>query len=471
MSRPSDWSPLAGYDPVPGDPDQVRASARQYRDTAEAIRTAAARLREITDGTADARGQYIEAFRTQADGVADKVEKAYDRYDKTAEALEGYAPELERAQDTADRALQRAKDAEAEAQQWEASSPSWDGPIPGSPGAMGRDIDQDAWDDYRAERDRVQGRVDAARGEIEAQRRVMEQAVADRDDAADRARRSIEDIIEHDGLEDSWWENVKQGLAAVADIAGTIATWAGVLSLAVAWIPGIGQALAAVLGTVALIAGVVSLAANIVLAFSGDASWGDVAWGAVGVLSFGVGRAAGAAVKLGSRLGRLTAVGSRTAAGSTMRGIASGLRGSRVAGNARVTSVARWLSGRGTAIRGNGIGTAWDDTVGATRTFAHKGYTTAFRGQHGLRHSVDEVFQGLRNPSRMVHIQDGDLLQIARTQGWGDAATKAYLANYQGNLYEGAASWVANVNFAQSQFSTVDSVQSQFAPAPGAIGH
>jgi hypothetical protein len=37
MARPTDWSPLAGSDPVPGHPDDVAALGRRFQATAQVI--------------------------------------------------------------------------------------------------------------------------------------------------------------------------------------------------------------------------------------------------------------------------------------------------------------------------------------------------------------------------------------------------------------------------------------------------
>lgn len=48
-SRPVDWSPLAGSDPVPGDPDRVEQLGSHYQRVASAISDAATKLRRIAD--------------------------------------------------------------------------------------------------------------------------------------------------------------------------------------------------------------------------------------------------------------------------------------------------------------------------------------------------------------------------------------------------------------------------------------
>ena len=47
--RPRDWSPLAGSDPVPGDPEVVGAMARHYAATAREIAAQVTRLEHIAD--------------------------------------------------------------------------------------------------------------------------------------------------------------------------------------------------------------------------------------------------------------------------------------------------------------------------------------------------------------------------------------------------------------------------------------
>ncbi|MGP3971779.1 hypothetical protein [Streptomyces sp. 6N223] len=84
------------------------------------------------------------------------------------------------------------------------------------------------------------------------------------------------------------WDAFQDVMAIVGEIAGQIAMYAGIASLALCWVPVLGQALAAV----ATIATVVSLAANLV---NGD--WHGVLLDSIGLLTFGVGRVAGAAAR------------------------------------------------------------------------------------------------------------------------------------------------------------------------------
>jgi hypothetical protein len=122
---------------------------------------------------------------------------------------------------------------------------------------------------------------------VAAQRRVVEQAVTERDRAARTAIEAINSTTSNDGLNDGWWENWGAKLTEwVATIAEAIATIAGILALLVCWIPVIGPALAGALLIVAAVAAIVAALANIILAATGEKSWGEAILGVVfGVLA------------------------------------------------------------------------------------------------------------------------------------------------------------------------------------------
>ncbi|WP_129583389.1 hypothetical protein [Actinomyces mediterranea] len=113
-----------------------------------------------------------------------------------------------------------------------------------------------------------------AQGRLDAQRQIVDQAVADRDTAAQQAIDAIEAATGADGLHDSWWDN--WGAAAlgwIAKISEAVAAIAGILALLVCWIPVIGQALAGALLSIAALAGIIAAIANIILAATGEQSW------------------------------------------------------------------------------------------------------------------------------------------------------------------------------------------------------
>src|SRR5690606_27976072 len=143
------------------------------------------------------------------------------------------------------------------------------------------------------------------------QRGIVSQAKKDlieverrRDAAAKTAKDAIVAIHKSGGLKDGHWDNWGSKLTKIVQkIASTVALVAGVLALAVSWIPVVGQALAAVLGAIALVATVVSLVCNIVLLANGEGSWVDLGLDVLSLATFGLGRLVGAAGKgLGSAM-------------------------------------------------------------------------------------------------------------------------------------------------------------------------
>ncbi|MPZ96743.1 MAG: hypothetical protein GEU96_17985 [Propionibacteriales bacterium] len=110
MSRPADWAPLAGSDPVSGDPAAVKKLADRYRDTATAIDNAVKRLRAIHD---DSSGAWVSpagtAFRERTGEMADSIARAFGRYDRAATALASYSGKLDSVQERADDLLAKAK--------------------------------------------------------------------------------------------------------------------------------------------------------------------------------------------------------------------------------------------------------------------------------------------------------------------------------------------------------------------------
>ncbi|MFJ8198005.1 hypothetical protein [Streptomyces sp. NPDC096152] len=289
--RPRDWHPIADSDPVPGDPDRMAALGKQLRKTADELERQIRNLKAVAEVDAwDSKAG--KEFREKAKGNVKKLEAAFKRYDTAATAIgsevveEGggyqdklharprnYASDLNRAQEIADAALKDAKDAE---ERKGAAQKSLDG-------LSSRDKkDHSGKDrkDFEAERDAAGDDVSAAREKINEAKKI-------RDVAAKRARDSIEAVINHDSLKDGFWDTL---VKEIADITSFIATWCGILSLVVGWIPVIGQALAGVLGAIAMIATLINFIATFVQVLQGNAEWLDLGLAALGFVMMGVGK-------------------------------------------------------------------------------------------------------------------------------------------------------------------------------------
>lgn len=289
--RPHDWHPVADSDPIPGDPDRMAALGRQLRKTAEELDRQIRNLKAVVDVDAWDNKSGKE-FREKAKGNVKKLEAAFKRYDTAATAIgsevvevgggyqdklhagsRNYASDLNRAQEIADAALKDAQDAE---ERKGAAQRSLDGL---SDKGKKEDADKDR-QDLEDKRDAAGGEIDAAREKINAAKKI-------RDDAAKRARESIDAVISHDSLKDGFWDTL---VADIADWASGIATVCGILSLVVGWIPVIGQALAGVLGAIAMIATLVNFACTFVQVLRGNADWMDLGIAALGFLMMGVGK-------------------------------------------------------------------------------------------------------------------------------------------------------------------------------------
>ncbi|SOE01469.1 WXG100 family type VII secretion target [Blastococcus haudaquaticus] len=309
--RPTDWSPLAGSDPVPGDPDEVERVGNRYVNTAEALQQQAARLRALASDRSW-ESDAGENWRHQGREVAEKLDKVVGRYDKVGRALRTYGGQLRSAQSQADRALDLAQDAERRARAADtarreevrrhASAP------PETPPPDTSHLDRQAG----------QAADDLARA-----RTQMQAARSARDSAAETAAGSIEGITGSDGLNDGRFagvgkvfgdavEWVDRNLKAITDLASTIAMVAGLLALAVGWIPVIGQIAAAVLTGIAALASLIALAGSLVMALQGRGSWLDVGLAAFSLVTLGMGRAALAGVKVGARGMRAAAQSAKT---------------------------------------------------------------------------------------------------------------------------------------------------------------
>lgn len=355
MARPTDWSPLDLHeDPTPGDPWEVADLARRFRETAKAVEDAVEGLGRLHAG--DYKGKGGDAFRKRTKDLAGHLQKIHERYQEAHEALAAYHPEQNAAQADADAALSRATEAKADVRRW-----------------------QDVVDDLEDERRRLVAagtevpadwgtrhsnavhRRQWAHDQLTAAKTAAHKAHDRQDRAGTAAARKLKQAIDHDGLNDSWKDNLSGAVTGVltvlADIASAISTIAGILALVFAWVPVLGEALAAI----ALVATLVATVCHLSLMLLGKGSWKDLMWDAISLASFGVGRAFAAG-------GKLAAVGARGRAWVAAKGMVTG------------NSAARYRAAR--ALLGSKVG-------GAHRVpFSLGGYAKSYAT--GLAHGMRE---------------------------------------------------------------------------------
>lgn len=203
MTRPVDWSPLAGSDPVPGDPGRVSSTGTRCRNAAAEIRQQVAALRRLS--TADGwEAEAAEAFRSAGNDAAGKLEQAEARYATVAGALLAYAPALEAAQDRSLAALLEAQAAELEASVAAVAAPT---------GSLPANATPEQQDARVASERRAGAAADAAADRMRVAFRMLADAQADRDQAARTAADRIREVVNDDGLKDSRWEKVKNWAA------------------------------------------------------------------------------------------------------------------------------------------------------------------------------------------------------------------------------------------------------------------
>jgi hypothetical protein len=373
MARPQDWSAVGrSSDPVPGDVALVDELARRYKDTADAIRAGVDGLKRLRDETDGQESDAVEKLRELARDTSLDIEKAEDRYRDAATALSTWADALGEAQRKADGALEAAREV------MNAPAPTAD-----------EDSDEpppDPADDPVVVQAR--GTVTTARSEW--------------DTAGRNAAGAINSAMEANDLNDGWRDKLANVLSKIGDIAGIVATIAGILSLVLCWVPVIGQALAAV----ALVATAISLVCKLgVGGLTGGWDVMGIVMDTVSLATFGIGRAFSAAAR-----------GTSQAAVRTGRSAA--MRFGRVAGNGGQPRAIQLMGGhhitsgmvRGYARSGS---SGWRGLLG--------GYTSSFAD---TRAGFSGIWQGLRGNGWTTSFNRSNPL----TSVWGSSDAAADLA-------------------------------------------
>lgn len=282
--RHGDWHLLGTpADPVPTDEQDVDAVARGFARTAADVAVLAGRLERLSrlDGW---KGEAAEVFADAAEDRARDLRKVQRRYEALAEALKGWQGPVRAVRAESQTALTRATKAE-EVRRANAAS-------------LLTGVAEPTESQLAAE-DRREQRLRDARDDLAAAQRQLDTALGSFGRDAERTADRIDGAS--GTYKDGRWDDLK---GVVRDHAGLIKAVVGVLkvvALALAAITlvvalcfsapfwllalGVGVGLAILLGDVAL-----------VTSESGEATWGDVGWDLLGVVTAGYGAAAARAL-------------------------------------------------------------------------------------------------------------------------------------------------------------------------------
>lgn len=379
-ARPRDWHPLAESDPVPGDPDEIRAEVRHIKGVASSLREQARLLRGIGDDN-ELKGEYVNALRSESEGLEKKLREVAERYERVHGYLHSWASELEDFQRQADRVLANAKQAqdEADAEKKKASEKA----KPGEPSPSPSGTDHDPLSEYRLQLFRIE---------------------AERDERGDHFAGKIRDQLD-DAIEDSFWDDVKGWVSdnaelfkMIGDFLGDLSGILGMLAIITMPFPPLG----AIFATAAVITSGLALLSHL----TAKAGGADVSWLSIGLDALGSIPGVGAFAK-----GVKVADGAVAAARATRLG--SGVRG--------VTTIGRNIVGIG-------------DNVAGAVNYTVRGKTI---GLWGLKHGGLIKAEGLMGRMTMVAEQTVHNGQWLGTRGLRLASGGRWSIDPMSNLGRG----------------------------------
>ncbi|MFI8170220.1 hypothetical protein ACIGAN_28245 [Streptomyces sp. NPDC085931] len=292
--RPVDWQPLCDSDPVPGDPEEIRAEVKHMVSVAEKLREQAKNLKAISEEDT-LKGKYVKRLREESSTLEKHMREVASRYERVHGHLTKWSNELEDFQSDADKLLRETKEKQDEVEADKAKKAAAEDKDVPNPSTSGTSPADDPLQPYRLRLYTLTDERDSRAGHYEK-----------------KIRAEIEDVIE-----DSLWDNVKGWvhenadlIKAFIDVLGWVATVAGFVALA---IPGLNMLVLGIAGLTILL--------RLLLVASGDATWTDVIFDVVGGLLVVGGLRATAKLASGAKATVNAAQAARTA------GLSKGLRG------------------------------------------------------------------------------------------------------------------------------------------------
>ena len=309
------------YQVLAGDPTIVDSKGKEYQAIAQAIGRSVRTLDDIVEQV-DQKSLAMDATRDLAGDVASDIRKVTERYRETGDALVAYASELSRTKDASTAPAESIATLEGDLATWQSR-------VRSRQSAYDTAVSSGEETDIEYTRKRLhtaEDQVTLIGGQLETQRRLWETA---RDEKAVAATTAINAIIavtegeKAEGVNDSFWDKVGAVAGVVWDVLKIVCDIAAILSIFLAWVPGLGQVLL-VLAAIGAIMAIVDAAIKFA---KGEGSFGDLLLAVVvGVLSLYGGKLIGMAAQ------RL-----RTTMALSMRGP---LAGARIAPTARAGSLA-----------------------------------------------------------------------------------------------------------------------------------
>ncbi len=276
-SRPYDWTALGlDADPVPGDPDVVSAESRRLGQTAQELRAQIALLKQISQDTT-LKGQYAGTLRAHAQQLSTDLDKVATRYEDVAEATSEWSGNLADAQAQSLAALNTAQGPYEQLRKLQV-------PVQPAAGASTAAMQQ-----YATDKQAYQQAQSSAQAAMSDAQVLLNRATGHRDTTGAAAAGKINGAA-HDSLADSWWDQFKQEIGAIADNLKTIATIIGYVATVCAILAVILTGLPALVFL--LIAGgllLTELGIHTILAATGNGSWVDVGLDVFALATLGYG--------------------------------------------------------------------------------------------------------------------------------------------------------------------------------------
>lgn len=275
--------------PIGGDVAGIRGHASRYSSTARAVSEAVEMLQAVIDASQQETSDAVDALAGTIGDTKTYLSRIRERYEVAGSALSDFANELEQAQQQAAGAIAAHDDAQrrhtyAQRNLSEARE------------ATQQTVDPNELAEATDAARRYSSMSTTAASDLSQAQAAYDAALQRVQRAGDAAASTISQTVSSDSLNDSWWDNVldwvnqnAEWLKVVKDILTVVTAIVGVLSI---FFP--------VLAPIALGLAVLSMGLSFLLASSGDGSWFDFALDAIGVLTFGVGSAALAGIKLGT---------------------------------------------------------------------------------------------------------------------------------------------------------------------------